>query len=176
MVPMTALVVVLFAVNLVVFAAAMPKFHAPRGWPRRLRALSAAGLLIAAVDVVALAAAPGTSLSRQALAAALLASSHWLFRESLRVALQHGFALAFADVQPASVVTAGPYRWLGHPLYVAYALTWWAAAVATSAPGPAIGAAVMTLFYVTAAVGEERALAPLRRGPSGLSTTAKGAR
>lgn len=59
--------------------------------------------------------------------------------------------------------------------YVAYGMTWWASALATTASTGVVGAAVMTAFYVSAASREERDLAALRLSPTGAPAAAKGA-
>jgi protein-S-isoprenylcysteine O-methyltransferase Ste14 len=54
------------------------------------------------------------------------------------------------------VVTAGPYRYIRHPFYAAYNLTWLAGFAATGWWPLAVSAAVMAAVYERAAREEER--------------------
>lgn len=163
---MSYLLAALCAFNLVTFARAMPKFAAPDGWPASMRWLSLCGMVCGVAGLTTTLVAPATLL-RGVAGAALALASHGLFRWAIAVALRHRFAVAFADARPAELTTDGPYRWLSHPLYVSYAATWWAMAAGSSHWAPTAGALVMSAFYVSAAVSENRVLRGLR-SPAGL--------
>ena len=62
----------------------------------------------------------------------------------------------FTSIEPVTLVTAGPYRFIRHPFYAAYLLAWSAGAVAASNP-LLIGSLIfMFVLYVRAAWGEEQ--------------------
>lgn len=157
---MSYLLAALCACNLVAFARAMPKFEAPQGWPASMRWLSLCGMVCALAGLAAVLAAPAPLL-RLVVAGALTLASHGLFRWAIAVALRHRFAVAFADARPAEVTTEGPYGCLAHPLYVAYAATWWALAAGSTHWAPTAGAVLMSAFYVSAALAENHVLRPL---------------
>lgn len=62
------------------------------------------------------------------------------------------------------VIVAGPYRWMRHPFYAAYGLTWLAGALATFWWPALLAGAAMCGVYWKAAQREEAAL---RQGPAG---------
>jgi hypothetical protein len=64
----------------------------------------------------------------------------------------------------AVVIVAGPYRWIRHPFYAAYGLTWLAGALATFWWPALLAGAAMCGVYWKAAQREEAAL---RQGPAG---------
>lgn len=157
---MSYLLAGLCAFNLVTFARAMPKFSAPEGWPSTMRWLSLCGMVFACTGIAGVLAAPAL-IPREIAALALALASHLLFRWAIGVALRHRFAVAFAGARPSELTTDGPYRWLSHPLYMSYAATWWALAAGSTHWAPTVGAAVMSAFYVSAALGENRVLRSL---------------
>ena len=63
--------------------------------------------------------------------------------------------LAFSADAPEHLVATGPYRWIRHPLYTAYAVTWLAGIVATFAWWLTPSLAIMGLLYWRAAQHEE---------------------
>lgn len=148
------------AMNLLTFARAMPRFAAPDGWPSSMRWLSLCGIVVACTGVAGVLIQPAT-LPREVAAGIVALASQVLFRWAIDVAIRHRFAVAFADARPSELTTEGPYRWLAHPLYVSYAATWWALAVGSTHWGPTAGALVMSAFYVSAALGENRVLRAL---------------
>jgi protein-S-isoprenylcysteine O-methyltransferase Ste14 len=64
-------------------------------------------------------------------------------------------AFAFVPVAPASLVRAGPYRLMRHPIYTAYLLAWLAGAVATGQAWLLLTVVLMGVLYARAARQEE---------------------
>jgi protein-S-isoprenylcysteine O-methyltransferase Ste14 len=85
----------------------------------------------------------------------LYAGSFALFWASIRVHWSSPPSHAFSMDIPTHLVEVGPYRYLRHPCYSAYVLTWLAGAVATMRLTPALAAAVMFVLYHRAATLEE---------------------
>jgi len=61
----------------------------------------------------------------------LCAASLALFWWAIRTNLSQPLSFAFSDDEPQHLVSTGPYRWIRHPFYSAYLLTWLAIPVAT---------------------------------------------
>lgn len=81
---------------------------------------------------------------------------------SIRTLRPEAPGLAFCGQRPRGLVTAGPYRWVRHPLYTSYMLSLAAGFAATGSWILAPFAAVMCMAYVVAA-GEEDSI--LSAGP-----------
>ncbi len=65
------------------------------------------------------------------------------------------FALAYSTSSPTSLVARGPYRWMRHPFYLAYSMTWVAGAIACRSLVLSGTVVVMLWFYIGAAKQEE---------------------
>lgn len=142
------------------------------------KGLQLSGNLCALLDAVWLAASAGehVSLGRSVLVLLMFAGSLALFRWALRVHGQDIPNIAFTPGAPNTLKLTGPYRWVRHPIYSAYLLTW--AAVAVGAPSVlSIGVLCTMLgWYISAAALEEREIlaSPLRaayqeyRGRTGM--------
>ncbi|MFN7922343.1 MAG: isoprenylcysteine carboxylmethyltransferase family protein [Bryobacteraceae bacterium] len=113
------------------------------------------GFVFAAAQLGALAARPVVYFW---LAAGLYVASLGLFCLAVLATRGKGLGVCFEKTVPGGVVTAGPYRWIRHPFYVAYLLCWLAgwAAVAWWPLGASV--AVMGWLYRRSAIAEERAL------------------
>jgi protein-S-isoprenylcysteine O-methyltransferase Ste14 len=89
-------------------------------------------------------------------AAALYIAGGALFAWAAHSIRGRNFRLAYVPAVPAAVFSRGPYRWVRHPLYLAYTLAWIAGAVALRDTQLLLSAGVMLGFYVGAAWREER--------------------
>jgi protein-S-isoprenylcysteine O-methyltransferase Ste14 len=78
----------------------------------------------------------------------------WTIESTRGVALPR----AFVDELPRDLITSGPFKWLRHPCYVAYALAWVAGPVANHSLTLAVTAILQVVLYVIAARREERRL------------------
>ena len=65
-------------------------------------------------------------------------------------------AFAFLPSAPAALKTAGPYRYVRHPIYAAYLLAWVAGALVTGQPWLLAAPVLMGAFYRRAACEEEQ--------------------
>jgi protein-S-isoprenylcysteine O-methyltransferase Ste14 len=98
--------------------------------------------------------------ARQTLAAScvyLLALT--LFFWSIQVNRQNALSAAFSPDSPRHLVNWGPYRFIRHPFYSAYLLTWSAGFVATGQWWLLPSIAVMFAVYLRAAQVEEQKFA-----------------
>lgn len=63
---------------------------------------------------------------------------------------------AFDEVNPHSIVTSGPYRYLRHPFYTSYLIFWCGWAIAASSAWALAPVAIFTVIYIAAARVEEK--------------------
>lgn len=63
---------------------------------------------------------------------------------------------AFEPDSPRNLVVHGPYRWVRHPFYLSYMLSWIAPAIAAAQLWLLIPGAVMFVLYWRASAREER--------------------
>jgi len=82
--------------------------------------------------------------------------SHKLFSESVRATRNSRLSVAFSTDAPTFLNQSGPYRAVRHPFYVAYTLSWTAAAVASAHPASFAILLFMLAFYFIAGRLEER--------------------
>ncbi len=75
-----------------------------------------------------------------------------------------GIAFAFSKHPAKAQIVSGPYRWVRHPFYLAYAITWVAGTIACRSPLLLGTVVAMLSLYIDAAVREEQQLlaGPLR--------------
>jgi protein-S-isoprenylcysteine O-methyltransferase Ste14 len=96
----------------------------------------------------------------------LLVSAAILFAVTKATTPPRILPAAFAEEAPASLIRSGPYRFIRHPFYVAYALYWIGLAFAAPHPGVIAGVLGILGAYVFLARREERRLlqGPLAAG------------
>lgn len=80
----------------------------------------------------------------------------WLFWAAIRASREARLKMAFDVQNPHALVTGGPYRYLRHPFYTSYLIFWVGWAIATWSLWSVVPLLVITVIYVTAALGEER--------------------
>jgi protein-S-isoprenylcysteine O-methyltransferase Ste14 len=155
---MRLILLALFSVSFLAYASAIAwLFRRPDRMPGRMRALSIVGLIAAGVHVAYLATMPvGRASAPAALIVYLLGLLLFVWA-SVTIRRQR-LPIAFSSLAPVRVTRDGPYRFLRHPFYVAYSLTWIAGVVATRSLVVGATALVMGAFYVSAAIKEERQL------------------
>lgn len=86
----------------------------------------------------------------------------WAFRSIHKKNL----GLAFSGIVPDEVVQHGPYRYVRHPLYLAYSIFWMSCAVLSASIFVALSAACVIALYYSAARSEERDLMGSDLGPT----------
>jgi protein-S-isoprenylcysteine O-methyltransferase Ste14 len=86
---------------------------------------------------------------------ALYASAAWLFVAALRATRGCCLTVAFTADAPRQLVSTGPYRYIRHPFYACYCLTWLASAASTHSVALLVVFVCMTLLYRWAARFEE---------------------
>ena len=145
-----------FGWNVFLFTRALRTgFTRPEGVPLLMRALAVCGTIATLIDGWLLWTS-ATTLSFALMSLLLLAASQLVFRAAVNATAQHKLSLAFSSDVPTQLNQTGIYRRVRHPFYLAYTLTWLAAAIATRQVGALVALVVMLTFYITAAGREER--------------------
>ena len=78
----------------------------------------------------------------------------WAFRSINKGNL----GLVFSGVVPSQVIQHGPYRYVRHPLYLAYSMFWLGCVVISASMIVGVAASIVIILYVIAARAEERDL------------------
>jgi protein-S-isoprenylcysteine O-methyltransferase Ste14 len=89
------------------------------------------------------------------LAAALYLASLGLFWWAIHTNRAKPLSAVFSPDPPLHLVKRGPYRWIRHPFYTSYLLTWSAGVVATGRVWLICSLVIMTIIYWRAARQEE---------------------
>lgn len=134
-------------------------FLRPRSvaWPMQAIRIGGTALAVATLGVIVIGNAPSTT---RASAAAVGYAMGWcLFTWALHTAKSARLPLAFSKIGPAQIITSGPYRFMRHPMYVAYSITWLAGVIYSLNPFLAAGSLGLIGLYISAARQESRLLA-----------------
>jgi protein-S-isoprenylcysteine O-methyltransferase Ste14 len=150
----------LLLASLASFGWAMRKFFLkPSGDNTGMKVIRAASSVFAVLNLGTMLSTPGIP-ARQALAAsAVYLLALGLFFWSIRVNRQSSLSAAFSLDSPRHLVNWGPYRFIRHPFYCAYLMTWSAGFVATGRWWLLPSIVVMFVVYLKAAQVEEQKFA-----------------
>lgn len=154
----TSLAVAL-GVCLVSFAWGMRRaFVLPRRTTLGMRVTALFGTMFSVLHFYVILTAPrfAASLMCAALTSYLLALG--LFWSTVSASGKRRLPACFTNVQPAGIVTCGPYKFVRHPFYTSYLIAWAAGALATLNPWLITTFVLMSTIYVSAARKEEKAL------------------
>lgn len=138
------------------FSWAMRNFFTrPTGTTSGMKAIAVCGVLFALLHLFALLFS-SIWLAGGIAAAMLYSASLGLFWWAIRTSLRRPLSASFSFDCPSHLVQDGPYRFIRHPLYCSYLLTWTAACVASARLFLLPTLAAMAAIYVIAARAEER--------------------
>jgi protein-S-isoprenylcysteine O-methyltransferase Ste14 len=141
--------------SFIVYGWAIKAFFArPDGMPPRMLLLSRLAGMTAACHLVWLSAGPLARPPGPTVAAAIYATGLALFAWACHETWRRPLPLAFSLTSPAEFVRTGPFAFVRHPFYTAYALTWVAGVVATGSLVLTCLTAPIVSMYVHAARGE----------------------
>ena len=144
------------AANLLVFGWAMPAhFSRPDGLQPGMRVVIWLGSAFAVAHVTALACSSDVHPWRQAIGIGLCTSSITLFVAAVCATKGRALSIAFSRDLPDHLNEGGPYRFLRHPFYTAYSLSWIAGAVGSRFPWLWLTVLCMIGLYWKAARNEE---------------------
>jgi len=161
-----------FITNLWVFVWAIRKFFVrPESGelPISMRRLQVLGTVMTVFYIAAFFFHPGATYEWQISATALLVISVLTFGWAITSSRDSRLPIAYADLQPAGICTSGPYRFVRHPFYFAYTLTWLGGSLMTQQVLFFLPTIVMLFVYWKLASREE---ASLLSGPHGSSYAA----
>jgi protein-S-isoprenylcysteine O-methyltransferase Ste14 len=138
--------------------ASKTRFRVQGQIPFRMKVLGLSFVVGLGVNVSALARARMSAAST-AEAGVMYGLSLWLFLAACRVNRQRPLTVAFSHDVPQHLVRVGPYRYVRHPFYGAYCVTWLAGATAAHSVPLLLWSFVMAIQYAQAARLEERKFA-----------------
>jgi len=118
-----------------------------------------AGAVFALLHLVIIVTTPELAPLGVAIGAALYVLSLVVFWWAIRANKVKPLSACFSQNEQLHLVQHGPYRFVRHPFYCSYLLTWIAGAVGTMSPWLAVTAVIMFVLYLTAAVNEENKFA-----------------
>lgn len=131
-------------------------FRRPAGVPRGAKLISACGSCFGAIHFYYVLSASAL-LSQSALCAACLyICSIAIFWWTVFSNVERPLSAAFSPDIPSHLVQDGPYRFVRHPFYACYLLTWAAGAIATGRVSLMFTFLAMLVIYFCAARMEER--------------------
>ena len=131
-------------------------FSRPAGRTVGMKVINACGTLFAALHLSAVLTTPAVTPQRGWAAVLLYLWALGLYFWAIRTNSKIPLSAAFSPDSPRHLVDRGPYRFIRHPFYSSYLLTWAAGFLATGQLwlGPTL--AIMLLVYLKAARMEEQ--------------------
>ena len=126
--------------------------------PRALLILKAGSVMIWAVATIAILNTAAPPTWRVISAFAMQFCSLSLFWWATSVVGRNHLSVAFVPEAPDNIVSAGPFRFLLHPFYTAYLLSYWSVFVFSGSAVVAAAAAGMHVLYSWTAWREEAVL------------------
>lgn len=139
--------------------AAFRRFRMPEQPPRGVKILSLLAILCQLTILLALLLNPLIRTLAFGAGLSLMVLSTGLFWWCLYTHGRQYLSAAYADDKPKYLVARGPYRFIRHPFYTAYMLTYLGGFVATQVWWAALATLIPIGMYVHAAHFEERKFA-----------------
>lgn len=128
------------------------------GVPRGMRLIQLLGALSGAAHLYAiLSHNPG--IGRTLGASAVYALALLVFGLARRATIAHPLTLAYSPDNPTFLLSTGIYRWIRHPFYASYMLTWLGGIVSAPSGLTIATTCVMAGLYARAAILEEEKFA-----------------
>lgn len=138
------------------FAWAMRCFFVqPSGTTAGMKLITACGAVFSALHLIGIVLPGGVTAGRGSVAALLYIGSLGLFWWAIRTHAGQRLSAAFSSDSPEHLVENGPYRFIRHPFYCSYLLTWCTGVIATGRLWLAPTVAIMAAIYWRAARIEE---------------------
>jgi protein-S-isoprenylcysteine O-methyltransferase Ste14 len=130
-------------------------FVQPAGNTPGMRIITASGMFFAILHFAAIFSGNGITAERGLVGVLLYSWSLGLFWWAIRANSTARLSAAFSPDVPVHLVEDGPYRFIRHPFYCSYVLTWLAGTIATGRWWLLPTVVVMVLIYWRAATVEE---------------------
>ena len=153
--------------TLVIFAVALQNFFVqPPVLTRYQRLFQDLSVLAGIIHGISLVWIEPASEGQAGVAIAMYGASLTIFLASIEAARRVPLTRTFVyEPRPDRVLRTGPFRFVRHPIYLAYSLAWLAAPVAMSSVLLGLTAAGLISCYAVSAVEEERRLLASPLGP-----------
>lgn len=130
-----------------------------------LLAIKVGAVVSAIAEIAALSAAPSLDTAAAAAGLSLYVASISLYAWAVAATRGRRLYLAFSDADPAALIADGPWRWVRHPFYASYLISYVAGLIATGNPALLLVVGGMGTLYVAAARDEERRFSDSPLGP-----------
>lgn len=141
---------------LVSFGWAMRSFFLrPAGETKGMRLTGTSGVVCALLHIAAIVMTGPIPAARATAAAALYSAALGLFWWAISVNRAQPLSAIFSPDLPEHIMNRGPYRYIRHPLYCSYLLTWMAGTVGTWLWWLIPTVLFMAAIYIQAARAEE---------------------
>lgn len=126
--------------------------------------ISIIGLIAIFLSLGILVKLPSISLLLDCISAALYLCSLIIFWCSYLASKNYSLNFAFSDTTPEKLIVQGPYKWVRHPFYSSYILSWLGVFVYAPNLISLIIILLMTSIYFVAAAKEEKNILISRLG------------
>jgi protein-S-isoprenylcysteine O-methyltransferase Ste14 len=155
---------VLLLACLISFAWAMRRFFVkPAGMTAGMKLTGFCGVAFSLLHIAVILTARDLTVSRTIAGAVMYLAALGMFWWAIAANRRQPLSACFSPDAPSHLMQSGPYRFVRHPFYCSYLLTWVAGVVATVNAWLLLTVIVMMAIYIHAAVNEERkfSLSPL---------------
>ena len=130
-------------------------FTRPVGLTARMKWISGSSAAFGILHLFAILFSSNLTRERSVAGSALYLCSAGLFWWAIRTSFGKPLSAAFSPDTPVHLVSDGPYRFVRHPLYTSYILTWVAGWVVTARWWLLPTALIMLGIYIVASSAEE---------------------
>ncbi|HTW65194.1 MAG TPA: isoprenylcysteine carboxylmethyltransferase family protein [Bryobacteraceae bacterium] len=131
-------------------------FTRPGGLTASMRLIAGCATVFGILHLYAILSGSNRTAERSVAGSALYILSVGLFWWAIKTSLGKPLSAAFSPDTPAHLVRSGPYRFVRHPLYTSYILTWLAGWVVTVQWWLIPTVLIMTVIYFVASSAEEQ--------------------
>jgi protein-S-isoprenylcysteine O-methyltransferase Ste14 len=130
-------------------------FTRPAGFTASMRLIAGSSTVFAILHLFAILFASSLTAERSMAGAVLYIFSAGLFWWAIQTSRAKPLSAAFSPDAPGHLVRSGPYRFVRHPLYSSYILTWLAGWIVTAQWWLLPTVAMMIAIYFVASSAEE---------------------
>lgn len=131
-------------------------FTRPAGFTASMKAITVSATVFGLLHLYAILTGPNLTVGRSLAGAALYLVSGALFWWTIKTSIHRPLSAAFSPDAPEHLVQSGPYRFIRHPFYTSYLLTWIAGCLVAGQWWLLLTVAWMLITYIQASTVEER--------------------
>ena len=131
-------------------------FTRPAGFTPSMKLITVSATLFGLLHLFAILSSAKVSMARSLAGSAVYLVAAALFWWAIRTSLRRPLSAAFSPDAPEHLVQSGPYRWIRHPFYTSYLLTWTAGWIVAGRWWLLLTVALMALIYLIASSTEEQ--------------------